>query len=156
MKIGVLSDTHLTRVTPALERIVEEQVREVDLLIHAGDIVSLPVYRFLQQRPIEAVQGNMDELALRRELPEKKNLTLENFKIGLMHGWGSPIGLEERLKREFPGVDVIIYGHSHLPAHHWSGGIFFFNPGSVSGYRGKPSIGILHLAADIRGEIIEL
>lgn len=156
MKIGVLSDTHLTRVTPALERILEEQVREVDLLIHAGDIVSLPVYRFLQQRPIEAVQGNMDELALRRELPEKKNLTLENFKIGLMHGWGSPMGLEERLKREFPGVDAIIYGHSHIPAHHWSDGIFFFNPGSVSGYRGKPSIGILHLDADIRGEIIEL
>jgi uncharacterized protein len=155
MKIGVLSDTHLTRVTPALERILEETFRDADLLIHAGDMVSLAVYRFLQHRPIEAVQGNMDDPALREELPEKRILSLGNFRIGLMHGWGSPLGLEERLRREFSGVNAVIYGHSHLPANHWSEGILFFNPGSVSGYRGKPSVGILHLAADLRGEIIE-
>ncbi|MBI5585612.1 MAG: metallophosphoesterase family protein [Deltaproteobacteria bacterium] len=156
MKIGVLSDTHLTRVTKDLERIMNDLFGDVDLVIHAGDMVSLPVYRFLQQRPIEAVQGNMDDWALRKELPEKKILTLGDFKIGLRHGWGSPLGLEERLQREFSGLNAVIYGHSHLAANHWSSGIFFFNPGAFSGYRGKPSVGILHLMADIRGEIIEL
>ena len=156
MKIGVLSDTHLTRVTPVLECILDQFFHDADLLIHAGDMVSLPVYRFLQQRPIEAVQGNMDEWALREELPEKKTLTLENFRVGIMHGWGAPRGLEERLLREFPDVNVLIYGHSHLAANHWSDGVLFFNPGSVSGYRGKPSVGILHVTADLRGEIIEL
>ena len=73
-----------------------------------------------------------------------------------MHGWGSPLGLEERLEREFSGMNAIVYGHSHLAANHWSGEILFFNPGSFSGNRGKPSVGILHLAADIRGEIIDL
>jgi putative phosphoesterase len=156
MKIGVLSDTHLTRVTMDLERIVNECFGDADLLIHAGDMVSLPVYRFLQRRPIEAVQGNMDDWALRKELPEKKILTLGNFKIGLMHGWGSPLGLEERLRREFSGMNAIVYGHSHIPANHWGGEIYFFNPGSFSGYRGKPSVGILHLDEDVRGEVIEL
>jgi hypothetical protein len=156
MKIGVLSDTHLNRVNPVLEGILVDLFADCDLLVHAGDMVSLPVYRFLQQRPIEAVQGNMDEWALRKELPEKKIITLAHFKIGVMHGWGSPLGLEERLRREFSGIDILIYGHSHLPASHWSDGLFFFNPGSVSGSRGKPSVGLLHLEQDLRGEIIEL
>lgn len=156
MKIGVLSDTHLTGVTPALERIIEVYFRDVDLVIHAGDMVSLAVYRFLQRFPLEAVQGNMDDRALRDELPEKKILTLGNFKIGVMHGWGPPQGLEERLRREFTGINALVYGHSHLPARHWSGGVYFFNPGSASGYRHGPSIGTLHLADGISGEIIEL
>lgn len=156
MKIGVLSDTHLTRVTQDLERLVEAHFREVDLVIHAGDMVGLPVYRYLQHLPLEAVTGNMDEAALRDELPGKKTLTVGAVTIGLMHGWGSPVGLEERLRREFSGVDIIVYGHSHLPVNHRSGGILFFNPGSASGFRHEPTIGLLHLEDGIRGEIIKL
>jgi uncharacterized protein len=156
MKIGVLSDTHLTRVTPALEKIVAECFQDVDLLIHAGDMVGLAVYRFLTALPLEAVQGNMDEYPLREELPVKKTLQLEGFRIGVMHGWGSALGLEERIRREFPDADAIVYGHSHLPANHWSGGQFFFNPGSASGSGRRPTIGVLHLAARLTGEIIEL
>ena len=80
MKIGVLSDTHLTRVTPALEKIVGEYFQDVDLLIHAGDMVGLSVYRFLTALPLEAVQGNMDEFPLREELPYKKTLPWGAFK----------------------------------------------------------------------------
>jgi putative phosphoesterase len=156
MKIGVLSDTHLTEVTPAFEKIIGEYFQEVDLLIHAGDMVGLSVYRFLSAFPLEAVQGNMDEYALRGELPVKKTLTLGAFKIGLAHGWGSPLGLEERIRREFPEVDVIVYGHSHIPANHRKDGPLFFNPGSTSGYGRRPTIGFLHLAEGVTGEIIEL
>lgn len=156
MKIGVLSDTHLTRVTPALERIIEEQFRDVDLLLHLGDLVSLSIYRFLQKRPLEAVRGNMDERLLREELPDKRILTFGKFRIGMMHGWGAPAGLEERLRQEFSGVNAIVYGHSHLPANHESGGVLFFNPGSASGFRHGPSVGRLHLDAELKGEIIAL
>jgi putative phosphoesterase len=156
MKIGVLSDTHLTEVTPAFEKIIEEYFQEVDLLIHAGDMVGLAVYRFLSAFPLEAVQGNMDELPLREELPLKKTLTLGAFKIGLVHGWGSPLGLEERIHREFPEVNAIIYGHSHLPVNHWQNGQLFFNPGSTSGYGHRPTIGYLHLTSELTGEIIHV
>ena len=156
MKIGVLSDTHLTRVTPALEKIVAEYFQDVDLLIHAGDMVGYSVYRFLTAFPLEAVQGNMDEFSLRSELPYKKTLHLGGFRIGLMHGWGSALGLEERVRREFPDADAIVYGHSHIPASHWSGGQFFFNPGSASGSGHRPTVGLLQLASQLTGEIIEL
>ena len=156
MKIGVLSDTHLTRVTPALEKIVEDYFQDVDLLIHAGDMVGLSVYRFLTTFPLEAVQGNMDEFPLRSELPYKKTLHLGGFRIGLLHGWGSALGLEERVRREFPDADAIVYGHSHIPANHWSGGQFFFNPGSASGSGRRPTVGLLQLAPQLTGEIIEL
>ena len=29
------------------------------------------------------------------------------------------------------GVDVIIYGHSHIPKKDYKGGIIYFNPGSA-------------------------
>jgi len=156
MKIGVLSDTHLTQVTPALGKIIRDYFQDVDLLIHAGDMVGIAVYRFLAALPLEAVQGNMDEFPLREALPPKKTLHLAGFQIGIMHGWGSPLGLEERIRREFPEADAIVYGHSHIPANHWSGGQFFFNPGSTSGYGRRPTIGCLRLAAEVTGEIIEL
>jgi putative phosphoesterase len=155
MKIGVLSDTHLNQVTPALEKIMAECFRDIDLLIHAGDMVGLAVYRFLTALPLEAVQGNMDEFPLRKELPYKKTLHLGGFRIGLLHGWGSALGLEERVRREFPEADAIVYGHSHIPANHWSGGQFFFNPGSTFGSGRRPTVGLLQLGSQLTGEIIE-
>lgn len=72
MKIGVLSDTHLTRVTPAFKQLVKTYFNDVDLILHAGDMVGLPLYEFLQSLAVEAVQGNMDERNLKAILPPKK------------------------------------------------------------------------------------
>lgn len=158
MKIGVLSDTHLTRVTPALVTILETHLKAVDLILHAGDMVGLPVYTFLQDRPIEAVQGNMDEWDLKERLPLKKKLSLGGFQIGLIHGWGPAGGLEGRLRPEFSQIDCLVYGHSHKPANHWSDGVLYFNPGSALGigFFQKPTIGILHIDSGIKGEILEI
>jgi putative phosphoesterase len=158
MKIGVLSDTHLTRATPGLKKLLESHFKDADLLLHAGDMVSLPVYEFLQEKAIEAVQGNMDEWNLKDLLPVKRTLSLGGVKIGLIHGWGPAGGLESRLAPEFPRIDCLVYGHSHKPANHWSNGVLFFNPGSASGigFFRKPTIGILYIDGDIKGEIIEI
>ncbi len=159
MKIGVLSDTHLSRVTPELKDLLKSHFKDVDLILHAGDMVGLPVYEFLKSRPVEAVQGNMDQDNLRGLLPGKKILTLGKIKIGLIHGWGSGHGLESRLLPEFDSIDCLVYGHSHTPANHWSEGVLLFNPGSASGigFFGKPTIGFLHIdATGIRGEIVEI
>jgi putative phosphoesterase len=159
MKIGILSDTHLTRVTPAFKLLVKTHFSDVDLILHAGDMVGLPVYNFLQSLPLEAVQGNMDEGNLRGLLPGKKILTFGSIKIGLIHGWGPAHGLEGRLLPEFDQIDCLIYGHSHNPANHWSDEVLFFNPGSASGigFFGKPTIGFLHINnLDIKGEILEI
>jgi len=159
MKIGVLSDTHLTGVTPEFKRLVESHFQDVDLILHAGDMVGLPVYDYLKDRPLEAVQGNMDQGNLRGLLPGKKTLTLSGKKIGLIHGWGSGQGLEGRLLPEFDRIDCLVYGHSHNPVNHWSDGVLFFNPGSASGigFFRKPTIGFLHIDdSGIKGEIVEI
>ncbi len=158
MKIGVLSDTHLTSVTPWLKHIVETHFKDVDLILHAGDMVSLPVYEFLQGMAVEAVQGNMDEWNLKGVLPMKKTLSLEGHQIGLIHGWGPAGGLEDRLGPEFSGINCLVYGHSHKPANYWSDGVLFFNPGSASGmgFFRKPTIGIIHIDSGLKGEILEI
>lgn len=158
MKIGILSDTHLNRVTPGLRKILAAHFKDVDLILHAGDMIGLPVYEFLQQREIEAVQGNMDEWNLKSILPAKKTLTLGGFQIGLIHGWGAAHGLEGRLRPEFSNIDCLVYGHSHKPANHWVDGLLFFNPGSASGigFFRKSTIGILHIDSDIKGEVVEI
>ncbi len=159
MKIGILSDTHLTRVTPAFKLLVKTHFTDVDLILHAGDMVGLPVYEFLQPLGVEAVRGNMDEGNLKAILPDKKTLTFGGVKIGLIHGWGSAHGLEGRILPEFDHIDCLVYGHSHKPANHRSDGVLFFNPGSASGigFLGKPTIGFIHIDdSEIKGEILEI
>jgi putative phosphoesterase len=158
MKIGILSDTHLTRVTTELTRLLQTHFTDVDLILHAGDMVDLSVYEFLQSLKVEAVQGNMDAGNLKAILPKKKTFALGGLKIGLIHGWGPAGGLEDRLRPEFPDIDCLVYGHSHKPANHWSDGILFFNPGAASGigFFGKPTIGFLHIDDSVlKGEILE-
>lgn len=158
VKIGVLSDTHLSRVTKEFKSIFDEYLSEVDLIFHAGDFVSTEIVEFLGRKEFRGVQGNMDSMAVRDLLPEKTLIELGEYKIGMIHGWGPGAGLEERVRDQFQGVDAIVYGHSHRPANHMKDGILLFNPGTAMGYTssGIHSLGLLELGDTIRGEIVRL
>lgn len=158
-RIGVISDTHLHGLSSQLIDIYEKHLHDVDMILHAGDLVSMEVFEFLlQKKPTHAVSGNMDPVDVRENLPDKKIIQVEEFRIGLIHGWGSSEGLEQRVMSQFKDVDVIVYGHSHRPSNFKQGNIFFFNPGPAIGYSSTPmrSIGILELGEKISGRIIEL
>jgi putative phosphoesterase len=60
MKIGVLSDTHLNHVTNELKEIYDRYLSDTDLILHAGDIVSIEVVDFLSRNKFHGVHGNMD------------------------------------------------------------------------------------------------
>ncbi|MBN2125545.1 MAG: metallophosphoesterase family protein [Deltaproteobacteria bacterium] len=158
MKIGVLSDTHLHAVTEEFKGLCEEHFSGVDLLFHAGDFVSADIVAFLEGWGFHGVHGNMDPLEIKAMLPAKKRIDLHGYRIGLIHGWGSPQGLEERVLGELPDVDVVVYGHSHRATNVLKEGVLLFNPGTASGFlhSGRHSIGILTLEDRIRGEIIPL
>jgi predicted phosphodiesterase len=101
----------------------------------------------------------MDSGNLKAILPIKKIFTFDDFKIGLIHGWGPAGGLEDRLRPEFAGINCLVYGHSHKPANYWSDGVLFFNPGSASriGFFRKPTIGFIHIDdSGLKGEILEI
>ena len=63
MRIGVISDTHLPGYDKKLKTIVERYFRDVDLILHAGDLVDLGVLEVFGNRPVKAVCGNMDPLS---------------------------------------------------------------------------------------------
>jgi putative phosphoesterase len=156
MKIGVISDTHLKKPSPELLRLAGTVFKDVDMILHAGDIVSLQVLKVFQGKQVVAVRGNMDLPDSKDILNDLEIVEVNNFRIGLVHGWDSPAGLEQRIRKKFDRVDAIVYGHSHNPANHVVDGVLFFNPGSFkSDWRSKDmTVGILTLDETITGEII--
>ncbi len=157
-KVGVVSDTHLRKVTKDFKKLLERHLSDVDMILHVGDYVSLEVVKFLEQMNFHGVHGNMDSLEVKESLPDKKVIEVGPWKVGLIHGWGGLEGLEERIWTEFQNVDVIVYGHAHTPANHWRDGVLLFNPGTAMGYTrsGLNSLGVIELGEEIRGEIIDV
>ena len=151
MRIGVVSDTHLTSFAQVPDRILLA-LAEVDLIIHAGDFVARDVLDGLKRLgEVKAVRGNMDSEELKRILPEKELLWIEGKRIGITHGSGSPYGIDDRVGRMFEDVDVIVFGHSHQSQNEIKKGILFFNPGQA-----RNSFGILTVGKEVKGEIIKL
>lgn len=159
MKIGVLSDTHVPAIAPSLPPAVFELFKDVDLILHAGDIVELAVLDELRAvAPVEAVAGNMDGPEARLGLPVKKVIPLGGFRIGLIHGKFRIDTQRDMIRKEFDGVDLIVYGHSHTPFWGRDGDVLFLNPGSPTDKRHAPynSVAILDVGEELRAEIIRL
>lgn len=156
MKIGVISDTHLAGYSEALKQAIDLHFADVDLVLHAGDITSLSVLDMFGDREVKAVRGNMDYLET--GLPQKLEFTLRGIRFGLMHGWGNPYGLRERLRKEFGEIDCLVYGHTHQAFNETQNGVLYFNPGAASEgfFRGKKTVGILKINGGISGQIIEI
>jgi hypothetical protein len=157
-KIGVISDTHLTGSDECLKLIAQRYFSDVDLVLHAGDLVDIAVLDAFCGKEIKAVRGNMDTPSVVNVLPESIILEFNGFKIGLIHGWGRPFNLEAKLLNALGKLDCIVYGHTHRPSNLERDGVLFFNPGSATDtrYCDVNSIGIIEINGKITGRIIEL
>ncbi|MCA1989440.1 MAG: metallophosphoesterase [Desulfarculus sp.] len=156
-RIGVISDTHLRGYDPELTKRLAGPFAGVDMILHAGDLVSLRVLDCLEAPVVIAVAGNMDDYTVIQDLPAKRIVDVEGKRIGLIHGWGPPVGLAARVAAEFSGVDCVVFGHSHRPMNARKGGVLMFNPGSVGrGLIGSGTVGLLTVDQEIKGEIIKL
>ncbi len=132
MRLIVLSDTHL-RSPEKIPRTVLREMEAADRVIHCGDFRHAPILEHLRHRfPLEAVRGNRDDPDIRQELPEQKVIELEGNRVGITHGWGSPIGLHRRVRARFQGVSLVLFGHSHIPCHKVLDGTVLFNPGTLT------------------------
>jgi len=148
MRIAVLSDTHIPINADDLPEKVYEGIKDVDMILHAGDLVELDVLdRLSKFAPVRAVCGNMDSDKAYLKLPKKDIIKIGPVSLGLIHGWGPPLDLPEMVSREFKGVDAMIFGHSHNPLSETKDGILFFNPGSPTDKVFAPynSYGILEI-----------
>ena len=141
MKIVIVSDTHLPRKGRGLPAHLHKDLMESDLIIHAGDFQTSEVYKeFMGYGELIAVVGNVDCIDLQTLLPKKRIVETKGLKIGIVHGDGKGKTTEIRALEAFKEdeVDVIIFGHSHIPYSRFMKGVFLFNPGSPTDKRKLP------------------
>lgn len=161
IKIGVVSDTHLTKADGLPDALLRG-LSGVDLILHAGDITQSVILKALTKLcpEVKAVHGNMDHFSVKEALPAAQLITLGGFRIGLTHGIGSAHSIIETVKRTFKNqnLDCIVYGHSHCPYNQVHQGVLYFNSGSPTDKIFAPynSYGILELDKKITGKIIRL
>lgn len=155
MLIGVLSDTHIPYRAKRLPEIVLNKLNGVDLIIHAGDWQTIEVYDVLRTiAPVEGVAGNTDGEEVVQRLGWKKIIEAGPYRIGLVHGHGGERSKTvDRALKTFAHerVDMIIFGHSHIPYLEERKGIILFNPGSPTDKRRQPkySFGLVQITNQI-------
>ena len=151
MRLAVISDTHMTGGgRRRLPDRCAEIMRECDLVIHAGDIMTPEALIEIEAvgPPVRAIPGNMDGWDLRAKLPDSDELELDGARIAMVHDGGPATGRLARLRRRFPDADAVVFGHSHIPLHERDGGFQIFNPGSPTERRRAPhhSMGVAEIA----------
>jgi len=161
MEIAIISDTHLPRGSRALPDACVERLKAADLIIHAGDFSRAEILEELKRLgPIVGVHGNTDDSLLRAALPESTVIGVgEGRKLAVIHDAGASQGRLRRMKARFPGVDAVIFGHSHIPLHEQApDGFQIFNPGSPTDRRRQPrhTMGLCHAGDQLRFELVEL
>ncbi|MCB4205346.1 metallophosphatase family protein [Deferribacterales bacterium Es71-Z0220] len=135
MKITVISDTHTDSIKNIPKKLLDD-IALSDAVIHAGDIVGYTLIKELTliNPLIYPVKGNTDPY-LPDLLPKKRELNFNGTTVGVIHGDGSPFGLENRLLYEFENTDLIIYGHTHKPFYGKFRKQYLLNPGSPTNNR---------------------
>ncbi len=135
MRVGLISDTHgffepaLTTLFAGCERIV-----------HAGDVVGRDVLLLLSTlAPVTAVRGNNDVGEDAEGLPEEARLRLEGLEVLVLHQLGKPERplAQARTLIGQTRTDLVVYGHSHVPAAQALDGRLYVNPGSAGKRRFK-------------------
>jgi putative phosphoesterase len=159
--IALVSDTHLPRGRRTLPADCLARLRAADLILHAGDLVSLGTLEELERLgpPVVAVHGNVDEAAVVERLPETRMVEVPGARIAMIHDAGPARGRLPRLRRRFPGADAVVFGHSHIPLHEHDNGFQIFNPGSPTDRRREPrhTMGLAHAhLAGLRFELVDL
>jgi putative phosphoesterase len=157
MRLAIISDTHLPRGSRAMPEACVARLRAADLVLHAGDFVTVEVLEQLRALgpPVEAVHGNVDQEAVRRLLPERRVVEAGAARIGMIHDAGPAAGRLARMRALFDGCDAVVFGHSHIPLHEVAdGGAFqIFNPGSPTDRRRQPRHTMGEAVADDDGRL---
>lgn len=159
----MISDTHITTEN-SFPDLLKLESKKYDCCLHAGDFTDTKTYSEISRLiKTYAVCGNMDTFELRKKLPQKQIIKLENVHIALIHGRG---GLQETMEyvneqflEEKDKIDIFIFGHTHVPLDKEIDGKIYFNPGSLTDTIFAPyrSYGILEITGTgIKRRIVKI
>ncbi|MEK6440873.1 metallophosphoesterase family protein [Pseudonocardia sp. T1-2H] len=141
-RLLLMSDTHVPVRAKDLPAPLWEAVDAADVVVHAGDWMAVELLDALRARAarLVAVWGNNDGDALRARLPEVAYAEIDGVRLAVTHETGAAQGREKRCAARFPDVDVLVFGHSHIP---WDStaenGLRLLNPGSPTDRRRQPT-----------------
>ena len=145
----MLSDTPAPRHWKACPPAVARRLDGVDLILHAGDVCRAAVLEELAAfAPVRAVLGNNAEPDVAAwGAPGALELDLDGLPTAMVHDAGPAAGRPRRLRRRFPGAELVVFGHSHIPLDLTTDGVRIFNPGSPTDRRRQPrgTMGLLRV-----------
>ena len=136
-----MSDTHVPARARDLPPALWDAVDAADVVFHAGDWVDVALLDRLaaRSRRLVACYGNNDGPPLRARLPLVDKVKLAGVRFAVVHETGPAAGREARCAAGFADVDVLVFGHSHIP---WdtvaASGLRLLNPGSPTDRRRQP------------------
>ncbi len=145
VRMLLLADTHHPTRAKALPDEVWAAVEAADLVVHAGDWISVELFDELERRSraLLGCYGNNDPAPLRARLPLVGRREVDGLRLAVVHETGAAGGRERRMAELFPDDDVLVFGHSHIP---WDasvpnrrGTLRLLNPGSPTDRRRMPT-----------------
>ena len=140
-RLVLTADTHVPARARALPPALLAALDTADVVVHAGDWVDAATLDLVQERSrrLVAVYGNNDGPLLRARLPEVAHADVGGLRLAVVHETGPAAGRERRCAARFPGTDLLVFGHSHIP---WDttapDGLRLLNPGSPTDRRRQP------------------
>lgn len=149
-KIVIVSDTHIPNRSKKLPQKLIDECQDADFIIHAGDWQTLDVfYELSAYAETDGVTGNVDPWEILDRFGKKKIFTFGELKVGVIHGDGIRKTTEQRAFDAFAeeDVDIIVFGHSHMPMRRDVEEVTLFNPGSPTDKRHESqySFGLLEI-----------
>lgn len=130
MKILVISDSHGMR--RQLEKVINK-AGKIDMLIHLGDVETDVEYiRKYAGCETHIIRGNNDYNV---DVPNEEILQIGKYKVWLTHGHRYHVNWDlETIADEAAGIgmDIVMFGHIHVPLVEYRGSVILVNPGSIS------------------------
>jgi len=131
LKILVISDSH--NFKKYIFEAIESETP--DMILHLGDNMKdcEDLDALYPQIPLRGVKGNCDTFVKGLDIDE---FTLEGKRFMMTHGhlFGVKSGKDRILKSAIDrSVDVLLYGHTHIPYHAILDRLTAVNPGSLGG-----------------------
>lgn len=156
LRVVIVSDTH-----GELDHRIAREALASDVVVHAGDVGSRDVLDALIPRDgrLIAVRGNNDvrdkwrnsDWGLMESLPWEARVTLPGGELVVVHGdrYGNPGRSHARMRRDYPGARLVVYGHSHRRCEDRSATPWILNPGAAGRVRtfGGPTFCLLRASS---------
>ena len=136
MRLAILSDTH-----GLLRPAVLEYLKTADAILHGGDINKPSIVDALRQyAPLYVVRGNNDR-EWAADIPHDLTVTLGGVTFYMVHN-------KKEVPADLPGVDAVVFGHSHKYAQEEKDGRLWLNPGSCGPRRFHQEITMMMAEAE--------